>query len=246
MFRLSSDLVPFATHEAIKGIKYLDWINLDLKRIGKLTKDNNIRLSMHPNQTVNINSPSEEVVKASVKDLIYHYNILNIMGVKGDIVIHTGGVYGDKISAMKRFIKIFNKLPEQLQSSIVLENDDKSYTINDVMKIHEYTGLKIVCDIHHHYCNNNGSKLDIRSIFNTWNKDNVIPKIHISSPKNDKEFRSHADMIDFNYVKEFIDSVEGKYLYDVMIEAKNKDITSEQFKKDYKDNKIIFTKAIAI
>jgi UV DNA damage endonuclease len=246
MFRLSSDLVPFASHEVIKGINYINWINLDLKRIGKLAKDNNIRLSMHPSQMCVLSSPSQNVVKNSVKDLIYHYNILNTMSIKGDIVIHTGGVYRDKVSAMKRFIKIFKKLPEPLQNSIVLENDDKSYTINDVMKIYEYTGLKIVLDLHHHYCNNNGSKLDIKSVFNTWIQTNSIPKIHISSPKSSQEFRSHADMIDFKYVKKFIDKNDNKYLYDIMIEAKSKDLAVEQFKIDYKNNKINFDKCIAI
>lgn len=246
MFRLSSELVPFASHEVIKGIKYLDWINLDSKRIGKLAKDNNIRLSMHPSQVVNINSPYEEVVKTSVKDLIYHYNMLNTIGVKGNIVIHVGGVYGDKTSAMKRFITVFKKLPESLQNSIVLENDDKSYTITDVMKIHDYTGVKIVLDLHHHYCNNDGSKLDISKVFKTWESQNAIPKIHISSPKSEKEFRSHADMIDFNYVKEFIDQNHNKYLYDIMVEAKSKDIAVDKFKRDLSINKINYIKGIAI
>jgi len=235
MFRLSSDIVPFATHEISKGIDYMSWIRHDLKRIGKLCRDNGIRCSMHPSQIVNINSPSKDVVRASIKDLIYHYNILNSMRLNDfNIVIHVGGVYGDKIEAMKRFIRVFNKLPEQLRNHIILENDDKSYTINDVMKIHNHTGLKIVLDIHHMYCNNDGSKVDLKSIFDTW--DDKYPKIHISSPKSDKEFRSHADMIDFDYCKEFLKKSEG-YKFDVMIEAKGKDLAVDKFKKDLKEYK---------
>lgn len=231
MFRLSSDLVPFASHEAIKGIKYLDWIKSELRKIGQLCKDNNIRLSMHPSQVVNINSPSEDVVKTSVKDLIYHYNILNNLGVDDfDIIIHTGGVYGDKIEAMKRFIRVFNRLPEQLRKHIVLENDDKSYTIIDVMKIHKYCGMPIVLDFHHHVCCNNGSELDLKAIFETWGNSKT-PKIHMSSPKSDKEFRSHADYIDINYCKEFIQQAE-QYTYDIMIEAKAKDMAVEHFIKN--------------
>ena len=136
MFRLSSDIVPFATHEISKGIDFMSWIRSDLRRIGELCRDNGIFCSMHPSQIVNINSPSKDVVKASIKDLIYHYNILNSIRLNDfNIVIHTGGVYGDKVEAMKRFIRVFNKLPEQLRNHFVLENDDKSYTINDVMNI---------------------------------------------------------------------------------------------------------------
>ena len=240
MFRLSSDIVPFATHEVVKGIDFMSWIRNDLKNIGKLCKDNEIRFSMHPSQIVNINSPSKDVVKASIKDLIYHYNILNSMRLEMDddfnIIIHVGGMYGDKVEAIKRFIKVFNKLPEQLRNHIVLENDDKSYTINDVMEIHKYTGVKIVLDIHHMYCNNDISELDLKSVFDTWG--GKIPKIHISSPKSDKEFRSHADVIDFDYCKEFLKQAEG-YEFDVMLECKNKDLAVDKFKKDlmeYKNN----------
>lgn len=232
MFRLSSDLVPFASHEVIKGIKYIDWIKPELKRIGKLCIDNNIRLSMHPSQVVNINSPSEDVVKTSVKDLIYHYNILNSLGVNDfDIIIHVGGVYGDKVEAMKRFIRIFNRLPEQLRNHIILENDDKSYTINDVMKINKYCGMPIVLDFHHHVCNNVNLELDLQLIFNTWQHTNKIPKIHMSSPKNQQEFRSHADYIDINYCRDFLKQAEP-FTYDIMIEAKAKDLTVKKFIHD--------------
>jgi len=233
MFRLSSDIVSFATHEVSKNIDYMSWIRNDLKCIGELCRDNGIRCSMHPSQIVNINSPNKDVVRASIKDLIYHYNILNSMRLNEfNIIIHTGGVYGDKIEAMKRFIRVFNKLPEQLRNHIVLENDDKSYTINDVMKIHKHTGVKIVLDIHHHICCNDDLELDLKSVFDTWG--GKIPKIHISSPKSDKEFRSHAEMIDFDYCKEFLRQAEG-YKFDVMIEAKGKDLAIDKFKKDLKE-----------
>ena len=235
MFRLSSDIVPFATHEVSKGIDFMSWIRRDLRRIGELCKDNEIRCSMHPSQIVNINSPNKDVVRSSIKDLIYHYNLLNSMKLDDfNIIIHVGGVYGDKVEAMKRFVKVFNKLPEQLQNHIVLENDDKSYSINDVLEIHNHTGVKIVLDILHHYCCNDGSELDLKSIFDTWN--GKCPKIHISSPKSDKEFRSHADMIDFDYCKEFLNQAEC-YEFDIMIEAKGKDLAVDKFKKDFKEYK---------
>jgi len=233
MFRLSSDIVPFATHEISEGIDFMSWIRDDLRRIGELCKDNEIRYSMHPSQIVNINSPNKDVVKSSVKDLIYHYNILNSMRLERDddfnIIIHVGGMYGNKVEAIKRFIKVFNKLPEQLRNHVVLENDDKSYNINDVMEIHKHTGVRIVLDLHHMYCCNDGSELDLKSVFDTWN--GKIPKIHVSSPKSDKEFRSHADMIDINYCKDFLKLSEN-YMFDVMIEAKGKDLAVGKFKKD--------------
>jgi len=232
LFRMSSDLVPFATHELIKGIDYMSWLKPDLKRLGKIVKNNNIRVSMHPSQMCIINSPKSDVVKNSVKDLIYHYNLLNLIGLDDfNIVIHVGGVYGDKAEAVKRFVNIFNRFPEKLKQHIILENDDKSYTINDVLEIHNETGVKVCFDYHHHVCNNDGSELNLGAVFGTWG--DVVPKIHVSSPKSDKEFRSHSDIIDFSYCKDFFISSKG-YEFDVMLECKDKDLAVDKFVMDYR------------
>lgn len=236
-FRVSSDIIPFASHQILKGIKYMNWIRNDLKEIGKLANKNNMRISMHPGQTCVINSPDYLVVTNSIKDLIYHYNILTAMKLNNqnnnnfDIIIHTGGKYDNKKEAMKRFINIFNnKVPEKIRKHICLENDDKSFTIHDVLKIHEYTGVKVVFDFHHHICNYTNIDYNLDQIFNTWN-NNLILKVHISSPKNQEKFRSHADYIDFNYIKDFLNRID-KYdrKIDIMVEAKLKDLAVIQLK----------------
>jgi len=233
LFRLSSDLVPFATHEIIKDIDYMSWIQSDLKRIGNIAKNNNILLSMHPSQMCCINSPKQDVVNNSIKDLMYHYDILNTMVLTDfNIIIHVGGVYGSKPEAMKRFVNVFNNLPFDLRNHILLENDDKSYTISDIMEIHKETGVRLVADFHHHVCNNNGTELDLEAIFATCGVGKV-PKIHVSSPKSIKEFRSHSDMIDFSYCRDFFDKYKGLE-FDVMIEAKDKDLAVGKFIEDYR------------
>jgi len=233
LFRLSSDLVPFATHEILKDIDYMSWMQSDLKRIGDIARNNNMILSMHPSQMCCINSNKEDVVKSSIKDLMYHYDILNTMGLTDfNIVIHVGGVYGNKPEAMKRFISVFNDLPVDLRNHILLENDDKSYTISDIMEIHKETGVRVVFDYHHHVCNNDGTELDLEAIFATCGVGNV-PKIHFSSPKSIKEFRSHSDMIDFSYCREFFEKYKGLE-FDVMLEVKDKDLAVDKFIEGYR------------
>jgi len=233
IIRLSSDLIPFATHDITKNFDYLHKYRPMLQFIGQKILQNNIRCSMHPSQIVNLGSPNIDVVKMSIKELIYHYNLLKTMGLKEfDIIIHVGGTYGDKKEAMKRFIKVFNKLPEQLKQHIVLENDDKSYTIHDVMVIYKYCKMPIVLDIHHHYCNPS-TKLDLETVFQTWH--DKIPKIHISSPKSNTEPRSHADYIDYDYIKSFIEPSQ-QYTFDIMVEAKAKDLAVYQLQKDLNKN----------
>ena len=233
LFRISSDLVTFVTHEIMKDIDYMSWMQSDLKRIGDIAKNNNMILSMHPSQMCVLSSNKDEVVNNSIKDLIYHYDILNAMGLDDfNIIIHAGGVYGNKSEAMKRFINVFNSLPLELRNHILLENDDKSYTVSDVMRIHRETGVRAVLDIHHMYCNNDGTELDLEAIFATW-KDGRVPKIHLSSPKSIEAFRSHSDMIDYEYCRDLFEKYNGLE-FDVMLEAKDKDLAVDKFIEDYR------------
>jgi len=236
LFRISSDLVPFATHDILKDIDYMSWIQSDLKRIGNIARNNNnMLLSMHPSQICCINSNKEDVVNNSIKDLMYHYDILNAMGLTDfNIIIHVGGVYGNKPKSMQRFVSVFNSLPVNLRNHILLENDDKSYTISDIMEIHKETGVRVVFDFHHHVCNNDDIELDLEAIFATCGAGKV-PKIHLSSPKDEKEFRSHSDMIDFDYCREFFEKYKGLE-FDVMLECKDKDLAVDRFIEDYRNS----------
>ena len=137
LFRLSSDLVQFATHEIIKDIDYMSWMQSDLKRIG------------------------------------------------------------------------------------------------DIMEIYKETGVRAVFDLHHHYvCNNDGVELNLEAIFATCGVGKV-PKIHLSSPKSVKEFRSHSDMIDYEYCREFFEKYK-ELEFDVMLECKDKDLAVDKFIEDYR------------
>ena len=100
------------------------------------------------------------------------------------------------------------------------------------MEIHKETGARVVLDLHHHYVCNISIELDLEAIFATCGVGNV-PKIHLSSPKSIKEFRNHSDMIDFNYCKDFFEKYK-ELEFDVMIEAKDKDLAVEKFVEDYR------------
>ena len=74
-FRISSDLIPFASHE----INKFDWqghFKKEFQEIGNFIKEHNFRISMHPDQFVLINSPNKEIVKRSVDELNYHCDVL--------------------------------------------------------------------------------------------------------------------------------------------------------------------------
>ena len=140
------------------------------------------------------------------------------------LVLHIGGSYGNKEKAKERFIDNFKKLPQDIADRIILENDDKSYNTNEVLEICQHLKTPMVLDYHHYLCNKGNDSLEdiIVNIFDTW-KDN-LPKVHMSSPKSEKQYRHHADYIDIDQFLTFLNIAKGKVSkFDVMIEAKGKD-----------------------
>ena len=125
-FRLSSGIIPFASHP----ICNIDWdyiFKTELNEIGKFIKKNNMRISMHPDQFVILNSKNEKIIENSVRELQYHSKVLESMNLthSAKIQIHIGGVYEDKRTSKERFIKTFMKLEENLKKRIIIENDDR-------------------------------------------------------------------------------------------------------------------------
>jgi len=237
-FRLSSKLIPLATMKEV-NFDYLEKYKDIYNKIGKKIKKNNMRVDFHPDQFTVLNSTKKEVIDNTIEILKYHYNLLDILNISPKVlVIHVGSSVLGKNNSIKRFINTFNKLPDYLKKSIVIENDDKIYTINDCMEIHNNLNIPIVLDYHHHICN--PSDFDFLSIFSTWK--NINPKIHFSSPKSKlkKEFRSHNDYINSDDFILFLEKIKNlNFDIDIMIEAKKKDeamfrlIRELKYKTDY-------------
>jgi len=172
-FRITSDLIPFASHP----INRFDWQNYfkdKFKMIGELILKNNMRVSMHPDQFTLINSPNKKIFDRSVKELEYHATLLDLMALPPlhKIQIHIGGVYKNKQKSIKRFIKRYSKINTIIKRRLVIENDDRNYTVEDCMNIHEQIGIPILFDALHHTVNNSGEAFTttISAITKTWKK----------------------------------------------------------------------------
>ena len=160
-FRLSSALIPLAT---LKEVEF-DYINnyKDYYEIlSEFIKNNNMRVDFHPDQFCVLNSVRKEVVENSFEILKYHYNILNILNIKNKtLVLHIGGNAFGKEKSIQRFIYHFKELDEDIRNCIAIENDDKIFNILDCLNISNKINIPIVLDYHHHYCNNDITRLDI-------------------------------------------------------------------------------------
>jgi len=228
VYRFSSKIFPLATYPGIEYTNYIDELNDELLEIGTFIKENNMRISSHPDHFVLLNSLSRKVYHDSLRELMYQNDMFNRMGLddKYKFVLHVGGVYSNKEDSLKRFYTGFKEAPNEIKNRIILENDDKSFNATDVIKICKDLDIPMVFDVHHHYCNSDGNSIEsiLSNVFETWDGEYFPTKFHMSSPKNEKNFRSHADYIDEKEFIKFVEIAKGfDKDFDIMIEAKQKD-----------------------
>ena len=242
-FRMTSELIPLANHSDVH-YDFLNQYKHYYKKIGTIIKQNNLRVDLHPSAYTVLNSVNEDVVTSTINILEFYQKMYKSMGIKSRIVLHVGSKVGGKRLGIKRFINNYNKLNSDLQKLIIVENDDKSYNIRNVLNLSEKLDIPMVLDYHHFKVNKNNEKIEdyIERIFNTWKDD--IPKIHFSSPKDKKNKRSHNDYINVDDFIDFLEKIKfTKRDFDVMIEAKKKDdalfrlIRELKYKTDYKIEK---------
>lgn len=227
LYRFSSSLAPLATHPEVKWDFVTPFAHV-WKEIGELVKKHQLRVSFHPNQFTLFTSPRKEVTKNAVIDMEYHYQMLSAMGLadRGIINIHIGGAYGDKEKTLLSFYENLKALPAPIKHIMTLENDDKTYHAEETLLACEKEGIPFIFDYHHHLANLSELPLEdfIDRIFQTWERKGFPPKIHISSPKSEKAFRSHADFVDPAFIRTLLDLLREKGAdVDFMIEAKAKD-----------------------
>jgi UV DNA damage endonuclease len=224
-FRITSDLIPFASHP----VCIFPWqkeFKKSFQKIGTFIKKHNMRVSMHPDQFTLINSLKRDIFIRSTAELKYHADLLNLMGTDhtAKIQIHVGGAYGNKEESMKRFIRRFRRLPVRIKRRLVIENDDRSYSVKDCVSIHRETGIPIVFDTLHHKCNSGGKKMlnAFSSAHATWKSKDGPPVVDYSIQDRSRKKGAHAMSIHPRNFNNFLKQTEG-FDFDIMCEIKDKE-----------------------
>ncbi len=224
-FRISSDTVPFASHPVCT----FDWLNhfrYKLREIGDFIRENEVRISMHPDQFIVLNSPNEDVTRRSLKELEYHCKMLDEMGLgrSAKVQIHVGGVYGDKENAMDRFLTRYDVLSPLIRERLVIENDDRLFSLKDCMNIYNKCGIPVLFDVFHHECLNNGEKIRncLEMVSGTWKTNDGVPMVDFSTQEKGKRLGTHAGTIDLVKFNTFLHIIKGIDI-DIMLEIKDKE-----------------------
>ena len=261
-YRMSSDLAPYATHPDMPRFhSMVEDSDAELAAIGQKARDLSIRLTFHPSQYILINTPDEDVLQKSFNDLASQADMLDRMGMgpNGVLVTHVGGVYGDHKAAKERWVRNWDRLPDNARRRLVLENDDLRFGADDVLWIHQRTGVRLIFDYHHHWCHNPtgiGMEEAFGKFLDSWPQGQK-PKMHFSSPRTEMRtikrkdrktgkqitclqppvWTGHSDYINpfqfIQFARDVRHLAEAR-AFDVMLECKSKDLALLRLREDMK------------
>ena len=231
VFRLSSELFPHFSNPLAPNYS-LNFAKDLLRDIGNLSKKYNQRLTFHPGQYNVIGTPHEDVFAKTVLDLTYHADVLDAMNldINSVIVIHGGGVYGDKKQTIDRWCEQYQLLPNNVKKRLVLENCEKNFSIRDCLEVYDRIGIPIVFDTHHFECYKilhpdeyfEDPDIYMHAVLESWWQKNVKPKFHVSEQGSGKTGH-HSDFIE--NIPDYLMEIPYKFgcNIDIMIEAKMKE-----------------------
>lgn len=204
-FRVSSQILPLKTHPQmgyeVEELPEGKEIIKAFKKCRSFMKENQLRLVFHPDQFILLSSSNDEVTERSIADLKYHAQVSEWIGA--DVInIHGGGAYGNKRQALNQVARNLNRLPKAVRTLLTFENDDKTYTPEDLLPLCRKEGIPFVYDAHHHRCNPDVMNVEeaTQAALATWNRE---PLFHISSPKegwkgpNNNRHHDYIDVEDF-------------------------------------------------
>jgi UV DNA damage endonuclease len=246
-YRMATGLAPYASHPELTRFRDGPARFAErLAEVGALARQLGIRLTTHPGQYTVLNSEDPEIQRLAAVELEVQAEIMDGMGLGPEsvVILHVGGAAGGTQAALERFCRGFELLSDAARRRLVVENDDRTFALRDVVGLAQRIGRPVVWDILHHHCNDPDRIPDREALelaLSTW-PEGVLPKIHFSTPKTAVEerkvrkgrrverrlvlpqLRAHADTIDPISFEQFVGETAEGLDFDVMLEAKAKDL----------------------
>lgn len=130
-----------------------------------------------------------------MRDLAYHDEMLSLLKLPPQqdrdavMILHMGGMFGSKPETLDRFRENYAKLAPSIKNRLVLENDDMTWNVHDLLPICQELNIPMVLDFHHHNIIFDAEKIregtkDIIELFpairETWTRKGITQKMHYS------------------------------------------------------------------
>ena len=234
LMRISSDIWPRFSDAKIADRLYdVEGGDIEeaLKEVGEYARKHGHRLLMHPGQFNQVGTPTPSVFESTCRELAYQARVLDMIGIDADqgvLIVHGGGTYKDKAATKKRWIRQFRELPESVQARLVVENDERQYSVEDVLEICKAIGRPMIYDSHHHRCYQLNHpdyvpSFEMTDIVDTW-PAHVRPIMHVSEQREGARVGAHSDYIREGVPPEILALCQKGVGVDLEIEAKKKEL----------------------
>ena len=230
-FRIGSGVVPFGSHP-INTFPWQTRFAAEFRAIGDYVKAHNLRISFHPDQFVVLNSPDAGIVERSIQELVYQGSMLDLMGLDSThkLQIHVGGLYNDRELAISRFIATYRRLPAAVRARLVIENDDRLFSLQDCLRVHAAVGIPVLFDNFHHECLNHGEPMPeaLRLAAATWHpqRDGVMMMDYSSQAPGERKGK-HTPTLEDDLFTGFLHDL-GDLEADIMLEIKDKEASAHR------------------
>ncbi len=252
-YRLADDLAPYLTDPRHPEFaSQIDECGDLLAEIGAVAHTHDIRLTIHLPLHVALAAPDHEAGLRGRAEVAARARLLDALGCgpEGVLVLHIGGAHGDRAAALERFAARYEQLPEHARRRVVVEPDEDSFALPELLRLHQLTGVPLVFDALHHQINNPERitlGVALALALATWPRG-VRPKVHFSSQRTEAhrlpaqrgqqqrvlapQLGQHADFINpFEFVQ-FMNAAAGQSSFDIMLEAKAADLALARLRDD--------------
>jgi UV DNA damage repair endonuclease len=259
MLRITSDMFSFYTHDDYKDFWHQPDIQSSLERwmapIGETARQNNVRLSFHPDQFVVLASDRPEVVNKSIEEFEYHADMARFMGYGKTfqdmkINVHISGRKGPQ-----GIRDVYSRLSPEARNTLTLENEEYTHGLSDCLSLSDL--VPTVMDIHHNWIREGNYIAHnddlVKQVIDSWR--GVRPTLHYSVSREDilighdinqlpdqealikagyskQKLRAHSDY----YWNEAVNDWALTFLdnFDMMCESKAKNLASFKLYERYK------------
>ncbi len=199
LYRMPSGLFPMSDLPDGIGQQVLNQLAPRLIEVSLTAERAGVRLTVHPEQYVVLNSESAAVAKASAAMLEHQGCILDRLGLPRStwavMNIHCG-----KSGRPGELIRAIEQLGDSARSRVTLENDERSYGAESTLAICRAANVPMVFDLHHHVVLEQISIRDrsiprlIERSASTWSPK-AWQLVHVSSGRDGPSDPRHHDFI---------------------------------------------------
>lgn len=230
-----------------------------IKNIGQKIYSYKMRVSFHPNEFMCLGSPTQSVMDNGIIDLAWHARMVDIFieGAKelgaGDaeakkffkdtvFILHGGGMYGDKKKTLKRWGEVYDSLPDNMRTRIVLENDERNFSPMDLLPLCQKHKIPMCVDFFHQECyelmhpDSEVCDWDIvlPKVLEVWKQRDMKPKFHVSRQQPKRRLGTHSHFCD-KIPEALIQLQDAGLDFDIMLECKAKDLALADVLGRYKE-----------